>query len=593
MSIKAKYFSSSTYEGACEKGLAYFECEKKHFFPKTVFEGNQIEPWLVLGLYSLLGELSINNMNGFFQLFFEGDGVYLEIMPKQGNGVAQNQEKMTQYIFRKELVNLDIEAIKGLLEAGGVGRVKIASPQAEKLLAEFPEITVSQNGMEAVLKLLPPDPGGPSLERVALDEELSKAGVIFGVDEAEIERAFKEKSYQQTYIIAKGLEPENGVDGYLEFHFQQERSLAPKVDEKDKVNFKELDLFETVKSGQLLVTRYLASDGQPGSSVTGTVLKQKPGKEAKLPKGKNVTINEDSTAIYSNFNGMVDFINGTVNVSNIYNINADADMKVGNVEFDGSIMVKGNVISGLVLKASGNIVVGGVVEGAHLIAGGNVELKRGIQGNDKGRIEAAGSVISTYIERATIIAGQDIRADVIIHSELEAGGYLYVRGKRGNITGGRALIAKEVIANFIGSTSHTQTTIEVGVLPSTLTRIKFINEEIKRIGKELDKLNTLETYLSKGQTTEDPKKADTLNSVILSKKNNTQLLEQYADELNILNDEVENSTEGKIHVFNKVHPGVKISIATANYRIDDDSIPYVTFKFRNGKIEFCPCEAKK
>lgn len=42
----------------------------------------------------------------------------------------------------------------------------------------------------------------------------------------------------------------------------------------------------------------------------------------------------------------------------------------------------GNVTTGFAIKAEGDIIVNGVVEGATLVSGGNIVLKRGMQGMD-------------------------------------------------------------------------------------------------------------------------------------------------------------------------------------------------------------------
>ncbi len=86
--------------------------------------------------------------------------------------------------------------------------------------------------------------------------------------------------------------------------------------------------------------------------------------------------------------------------------------------------------------ASGTGTVGGVVEGSEIIAGGNIELKTGIQGMDKGRLVASGSINAQFIERATVIAGSDVIADSIIHSTVEAGRSLIMNGRRGSLMGG-------------------------------------------------------------------------------------------------------------------------------------------------------------
>ena len=54
----------------------------------------------------------------------------------------------------------------------------------------------------------------------------------------------------------------------------------------------------------------------------------------------------------------------------------------GNIDFLGSVIVLKRK-SGFTIKASGDIEINGIVEAAKIEAGGNITVKRGIQGKAK------------------------------------------------------------------------------------------------------------------------------------------------------------------------------------------------------------------
>ena len=78
---------------------------------------------------------------------------------------------------------------------------------------------------------------------------------------------------------------------------------------------------------------------------------------------------------------------------------------------------------GFKIKSEGDIEIYGAVEGAEIIANGNVILHRGIQGRNKGLINAQGDIVVVkYVENSQLIAGNNvIVGGAIMHSNVTAG----------------------------------------------------------------------------------------------------------------------------------------------------------------------------
>lgn len=591
--MKVKFFTASSEEEAIEKACRFFNTKKENLFTIVKRQGNEVLPWLVL-VYDMEGTsmAALENINSSFKLYYEPDGVYLEIYPSRGSGIKPNRDEISSYVQRKNIRLLNTTDMLKILEAGE-GQAKIGPPQGEILLGEDIVAFTEQSDMEGYIRFLPPDEGGPSISLEEVKEKIKKSGILYGVDEEALQEAIAEKQYGKKYLIARAIMPEDGKDGYLEYHFNiGPRSAAPKVDEKGRVDYRTLDLFEPVKEGQLLVTRHPATQGTPGKTVSGNELKQRIGKEVLMPRSKNTILNEDKTAMYAKMSGMVEFVGGCLTVSNVYTVKGDCDMGVGNIDFDGSVIIQGNVISGLTIKATGSITIYGVVEGSEIISGSNIELKRGIQGMDKGKLVADGSINAQFIERATIISGFDVIADSIIHSNIEAGRSIIVTGKRGNIMGGNIKVTSELTARSIGSVMNTITEIEVGIVPQKRKRYSFLKKEIEKLKEEIIKLDKLEQYLSRKPANMTKENVD---KILASTKNNrylnNQLYEEYAREMEELEFDMSNATAGKVHVFDTAYAGCRITIANAMYRIIE-SINFATFKYYNGEVIFTACEAR-
>jgi len=518
-------------------------------------------------------------------LTYEEGGVFLEVTEVCKKA---DLDAAREYIRRKNIEQLKTEQVLYALE-GTPRRVCIAPAQTEYIVDEQALITVSGDQMEAEITLLPPDEAGERLTFEKIVQEAAAKGVVYGLDEEAIHMVLERRPYGKSICIAKGLLPEDGEDGELVFYFRTEPAGELAVDEKTgKVDYKNLNLFEQVKKGQLLVSRTLATQGKPGYTVTGRQLKQKAGKEARLPSGKNVTYDENRMKMFASVSGRVDYKNRTVSVASRYVISGDADLSVGNISFDGDVVIKGNVISEISIQATGDIEVYGTVEGTKLTAGGNIILRSGIQGNDKGVLKAGGDVISKYIERTRVQAGGSITADALIHCQAESGNAIVVRGRHGSIIGGYIKAQNSITAQNIGSVVNNKTNIEVGIPLAKRARLKFLVAEIERLQEEIGKLDKVIGYLTRIENL-SPEKEQMKRKVIVDKVKNTKLLHDYSNEKSALEEDIKGAEAGKIHVTDTIYPGVKLTISMGEYTVTSP-IKYSTFYCKNREVLFTSCQ---
>jgi len=589
--MEVKFFSAESREAAEAMAEAHFKCDRKDLVLEDVNGGEDGKPWEGFAMTGTPSQ--INNTDAGFATYFEADGVYLEIFPERGAGNELEAAVLSKHLSRKNISGLNTSAVQSLIMERR-GRAKIASAQQESIYGEDLVVDIPKDEMTARAWLLSPEPGGPLMELDAAVKKVREAGITNGIDEQALTRLLEAKDYGEPFVIAEATPPKDGSDGKLIFHFSTDgRTGRPREIGGGRVDYRSLDLYEPVVENQLLVTRTPATEGVPGATVTGRALKQKPGKEINLPKGKNVDVNEERTEIRAKCSGMVEFLNNSINVSSVYKINGDCDLSVGNIDFDGSVHISGNVRSGHVVKASGGITIGGAVEAATVIAGGNIEIKGGMQGADKGRIESGGSISILFIERGTAVADGSINVDVSIHSNLEAGGSIIASGRRGAIIGGQAGAAGDIVANFLGAISQPLTYIEVGVTPRKRVRIQNLEKEIERIKNETVKLDQLDVYLKNGKEKLDPETWDKLfRSGAENRRVNEQSLEEYKTEIEDLKYELEHATESKVHVLETAFDGTKITIGNGIYKINTE-IQFATFRYKDAEVIYGPCERSK
>src|SRR5699024_2474318 len=105
----------------------------------------------------------------------------------------------------------------------------------------------------------------------------------------------------------------------------------------------------------------------------------KKGKNPPLKYGKNVQLLENNLYLVAERNGLVQLKNGKIVVSEIFEVD-NVDGTVGNICFNGTVIVRGNAAMGFRVKADGDVKINGILEGAYIENTGDVTVRYGIQG---------------------------------------------------------------------------------------------------------------------------------------------------------------------------------------------------------------------
>ena len=290
-----------------------------------------------------------------------------------------------------------------------------------------------------------------------------------------------------------GTAPVQGHDGKINYRFNTDKKARPKLNEDGTVDFHKLNNISHVRKGDVLAVITPADKGTPGCNVFGVELRPDKVVKVNFNKGNNLAVSEDGLQLISMVDGYATLEGDKIFVSDVYDVPADVDNSTGDIEFNGSVVVHGNVRTGFCIKCGGNIEVYGVVEGADLDAGGDIILHRGVQGMSRCQIHAVGNLVSKFIESATVSVDGYINADSILNSQISAHGDIVVSGKGGSIIGGNVRSTTLIEASNIGTPMGVATSVEVGVDPTVQDRIKEIDAMIKDKTAEIEKLSQLVT----------------------------------------------------------------------------------------------------
>jgi uncharacterized protein (DUF342 family) len=433
------------------------------------------------------------------------------------------------------------------------------------------------------------DCNGDELERF-----LRSKGIVFGLRTELIHQiATNPLAYcKEQTLIAKGKPPEPGNDGFIKLVYDMNsKNNAPAELEDGKVDYKEVVQLKNVKRGQLIAERIEPLAGPSGTTVTGEEVPAKLGKHVRFKVGKNVVLNDNQTAMYSAIDGLISLTEKEkINVFPVYEVNGDVDYSVGNIDFVGTVVIRGNVLSGFRIKSAGDIRVIGGVEGAELESEGSIEITGGILAGNKGYVKAARNVKCTFIQDGNVTAGEEvIVSQSIMHSHVRAGKNVICAGTKGLIVGGLIQAGDLVSARLVGNSMSTATTIEVGVKPEDRALLLELRATLKQTMQNLEKtdkaLVILDQMAAAGQLT--PDKLALRIKLTASKRQMAAQNDQTKSSILEVEKSLEDTDRSKINVSNIVFGGTKIVIGRYTKFIKDSS-QRVTFQYSEGDIVALP-----
>ena len=418
------------------------------------------------------------------------------------------------------------------------------------------EIKITPDQMTAYFQLTGRRTG---VTRSVIRNALEERGIVRGINENVINMILTDQAGNQPQIIAEGLKSEPGPDGYYQFFFRTEVNREPKVLEDGSLDYKDIEWFEQVKRGQKLAVYHPAEPGPIGYNVFGQEFPPIKGKEKNILTGKGFYVEQDQRTYISNVDGIVELKGNKLEVSNLLTL-GDVTAYMGDTRFDGNVHVTGSVGNGCTIVAKEDLIVDGFVEGAVLEAGGNIILRKGVNSQGKGHIKAGNNIEGSFFESVNAKAGGNIKVSYCLKSNVECEGVVELTGRKGALIGGSTFAALAIKVNEVGNDSGVKTYLKVGVSNEVIKRQIIITNQIKKIDKELETLNTAYEELEALYPPEAHAEIDMfkkIDSARFTKKENKKVLE---DELAEVEQKIEEAKQAMVEMKGAVYEGVVVEV---------------------------------
>lgn len=242
----------------------------------------------------------------------------------------------------------------------------------------------------------------PSKERVEMaswkslvsieipEEEIYKAmkekGIVYGIDKEAVARAVRDCP-KEDVLIASGVEAQKGQDARIEACFQEDR-FKPRNSEALWVDNFDYGNIASAEAGMVIARKIPAQPGKPGMDLTGKKLDPPPVRDVQLKAGAGVVLSTGDMEAIAKVSGRPQIKGSTVMVTPLYKVKGDVDKTTGNVNFAGDVVIEGNILDAMKVRAGGSVKVLGHVTHCQVEAGGDITIDRNVISS---KVKAGGS----------------------------------------------------------------------------------------------------------------------------------------------------------------------------------------------------------
>jgi len=367
------------------------------------------------------------------------------------------------------------------------GRMKAPDDQNASLLPRLhhvlmeigPNITTSDDQMAAFV-LIPSELAELwSVDRIK--ECLKRKGIVYGIEENQLESIFSESKFDQVVRVALGKSPVIGNNAEIEDTLQLFKKSKLLVGKNFHwTDYKAHHLFVPVKKGDLILSKIAAKTGENGCDVFGHVINSPEGLDKPLPEVENCALEGGGLHLVSKVDGCAYSEQNRIFVTPSLTIKENVDFETGDVDASVSVTVGKDILAGMKVQSAQDVAVKGVIESCTVIAGGSVFCQCGINGKGDTKVQARRNVEAVHINTAKVIAGDYITIHgPIMNSEVYAR-RVASTGANGLIIGGVIRAWEDVCATEIGSKMGVRTEI---ILGSELDELKLKTEELTSLLK--------------------------------------------------------------------------------------------------------------
>jgi len=401
-----------------------------------------------------------------------------------------------------------------------------------------------------------------------------------------------------TLTVAFGKPAENGTDSQFKPLVEDisKRVLRPQHKADGTVDMLNLGEMVTVTISQAIMRRMPATPGVVGFNVIGNDLDCVAGQEVPFTVGDGTAISDNNeNLLVATKSGIPLIMENGMQVDDALIVKG-VNATTGHINFDGSVVVQGDVTSGMKVTATGNISVSGFVELAELNAGGDVVVINGVIGKPQHSndghlacyIKAKGKVTSKFAQYVDIDAGSNVELSLhALHCHIRSQGEVIVLDqfkRHGTLSGGIIEAAYSVKALNIGSLAGTPT--EILAFSKCYDLRNQLNDTFKLLEDEqiqMNKIRDVELKLLQIPSTKRPN--ELITKVMETKEKHVKKMSSLKEHYRSLQSEYE-EVRGAVSIaaLNHFFSGVSCRLERLTMNVNEEHGP-CSIKYSANKLE--------
>lgn len=473
------------------------------------------------------------------------------------------------------------EALEGILRRAGNGETG-EFPIAVRRDAEI-SVGATSDRLQVLLTTSRAYGGQPVTEE-RLRSAMTGAGFDPGLFDRKALAAAAAGDPVNNLVVARGTAPRSGQNSRVELLVDLDaEATGPKEAGAGRVDHYSVRDFVIVEPGRRLMRRHEPTKGVAGRDVFGKVIAARDGKDLPLPKDMpGVIVDDDDPMLFlAEYKGHPVAIPGGVRVDKTLLMDY-VDLRTGNIDFDGSVLVAGDVAAGVTVKASGDIVVKGTVERAFLHAGNDLLVARGITGSESAMqggkrevfVQAENDVQIGFASGVRIRAGNNVVVkEYLNHCDVLAMGRILVgqTGGRGIIVGGCCHGCRGVSARASGTSASVVTRVRAGPHNDLSEAQRKAFEERGALKDRLAQLKEMLASMAERESTGSDERQHLMDKIRRTVDDYEARFAEADLRLDELNGDLAGAAEAVIDCTQRVYAGSIIEIGDATLAIKTEA----------------------
>jgi len=241
-------------------------------------------------------------------------------------------------------------------------------PTTTYKLKDFKPTNVATIEINVKSKIMP-----PKFTEQEIKNELQNHNIRYGIMQMNIIKSSLDDEVLEM-LVANGKKVLEAVDDRIEIKYKQAEKESCNINDKECIDYKAIGSVIGVEKGQVLAILYPGKKGEDGLDITGKLVKAKDVKKITLGVGEGCSMTDECTVVATS-KGRPSSRGSTFFVYKTHKINGDVEIKTGNIQFVGDIIISGSVREGMKVESGNSILVKNNVAQSVITASGDVVVR--------------------------------------------------------------------------------------------------------------------------------------------------------------------------------------------------------------------------